>query len=168
MTQKEDTENGNRSDQERRLVQARAAGLKTVLFVCTGNSIRSQMAEALVNHFLHDRWAAFSAGVLPAPIHPLVIQVLREIGIEIPLPRTKHLDLFQNFEFNLVVSLCADADRMCSFYPTLGRRLHLPFRDPLQTSLLGFGWKGLFRDLRDDMKGKLIPLLENLDLQQTE
>lgn len=160
---KDDHDNGTREVQERRFSAARAAGLKTVLLVCSGNAVRSQMAEALVNHFLKGRWAAFSAGYLPAPFHPLVGRVLQEIGIEIDNPRTKHLDLFQDFHFDLVVSLCADADQACSFFPTLGRRVHLPFRDPLETSPMGFGWKGLFRELRDELRKKLIPFLERLD-----
>ena len=139
---------------------AQAAGLKTVLFICTGNAVRSQMAEALVNHLLQGRWAAFSAGFLPAGISPLVVTALKEIGIDAARQPTKHLDLFNGLTFDRVITLCSDADRMCTFYPAYGNRVHLPYTDPLTLSTFGFGWKGLFRKLRDDMKNQLIPYLE--------
>ncbi|MBI5583911.1 MAG: arsenate reductase ArsC [Deltaproteobacteria bacterium] len=139
---------------------ARAAGLKTVLFICTGNAIRSQMAEALVNHYRKGRWVAFSAGFQPAGIHPLVVQVLREIGLDAARQETKHVDLFNNCPFDRIVSLCSEADRMCTFYPAFGNRIHLPFQDPLSASVFGFGWQGLFRKLRDEMQEILLPRLE--------
>jgi arsenate reductase (thioredoxin) len=139
---------------------ARIAGIKTVLFICTGNAVRSQMAEALVNHFLKGRWAAFSAGFLPAGINPLVVKVLKEIGIDASRQPTKHLDLFNGCAFDRVITLCSEADRMCTFYPAYGQRIHLPFTDPLTLSTFGFGWKGLFRKLRDDLKTQMIPFLE--------
>jgi len=139
---------------------AQAAGLKTVLFICTGNAVRSQMAEALVNHFLKGRWAAFSAGFLPAGISPLVVKVLKEVGIDAARQPAKHLDLFNGLTFDRVITLCSDADRMCTFYPAYGNRVHLPYTDPLTQSTFGFGWKSLFRKLRDDMRNQLIPYLE--------
>jgi arsenate reductase len=139
---------------------AQAAGLKTALFICTGNAVRSQMAEALVNHFLKGRWAAFSAGFLPAGISPLVVRALKEIGIDAARQPTKHLDLFNGLPFDRVITLCSDADRMCTFYPAYGNRVHLPYTDPLTLSTFGFGWKSLFRKLRDDMRSQLITYLE--------
>jgi arsenate reductase (thioredoxin) len=139
---------------------ARAAGLKTVLFICTGNAVRSQMAEALVNHFLKGRWAAFSAGFLPAGISPLVVKVLKEIGIDAAQQATKHLDLFNGLTFDRVITLCSDADWMCTFYPAYGNRVHLPYTDPLTLSTFGVSWKSLFRKLREGMKKQLIPYLE--------
>jgi arsenate reductase (thioredoxin) len=141
---------------------ARAAGLKTVLFICTGNAVRSQMAEALVNHFLKGRWAAFSAGFQPAGLHPLVVQVLREIGVDAGRQETKHVDLFNGCPFDRIVSLCSEADRMCTFYPAFGNRVHIPFQDPLTASLFGFGWKGLFRKLRDDLREIILDRLESI------
>lgn len=146
--------------QKLRFKIARAAGLKTVLFICTGNAVRSQMAEALVNHFRPGRWAAFSAGFQPAGLHPLVAQVLKEIGIDAARQETKHVDLFNNCPFDRIVSLCSEADRMCTYYPAFGNRIHLPFQDPLAASVFGFGWKGLFRKLRDDMQEIIVPQFE--------
>lgn len=141
---------------------AGAAGLKTILFICTGNAVRSQMAEALVNHFLKGRWAAFSAGFQPAGVHPLVVQVLKEIGIDAARQETKHVDLFNGCPFDRIVSLCSEADRMCTFYPAFGNRVHIPFQDPLTTSVFGFGWKGLFRKLRDDLREIILDRLESI------
>ena len=145
--------------QKLRFKIARAAGLKTVLFICTGNSVRSQMAEALVNHFLKGRWAAFSAEFQPTPIHPQVVKALKEIGIEAGRPETKHLDLFNHCAFDLVITLCSQADRMCTFYPAYGHRVALPFQDPVTASVFGFAWKGLFRSLRDEMQQIILPQL---------
>ena len=147
--------------QKLRFRLARAAGLKTVLFICTGNAVRSQMAEALVNHFRKSRWAAFSAGFQPAGLHPLVVQVLREIGVDPARQETKHVDLFNGCAFDRIFSLCSEADRMCTYYPAFGNRVHIPFQDPLSASVFGFGWLGLFRRLRDDMQAILLNRLES-------
>ena len=118
------------------------------------------MAEALVNHFLKGRWAAFSAGLQPAGLHPLVVRVLKEIGIDADRQPSKHLDLFNGLTFDRVITLCSEADRMCTFYPAYGNRVHLPYTDPLTQSTFGFGWKNLFRKLRDDLRNQMIPYLE--------
>lgn len=147
-----------------RFKKAQKEGKKTVLFVCTGNAVRSQMAEALVNHFLEDRWTAFSSGFMPMGIHPLVVAVLREIGIDASRQKTKHLDLFNHCEFDLVVTLCSDADKMCTFYPAYARRVHIPFQDPLTSASFGGGRKGLFRKLRDEIQQVIIPQLKEVRL----
>ncbi len=142
---------------------AQAAGLKTILFICTGNAVRSQMAEALVNHFFKGRWAAFSAGFQPAGLHPLVVQVLKEIGVDAGRQETKHVDLFNGCPFDRIVSLCSEADRMCTFYPAFGNRIHIPLQDPLTASVFGFGWKGLFRKLRDDLREIIADRLASIE-----
>ena len=145
-----------------RYQKAKAEGRKTVLFICTANVVRSQMAEALVNHFLKDKWAAFSAGFLPLEIHPMVKKVLQEIGIDPSSQKSKHLDTFKGLKFDQVITLCSDADQVCAYYPGLTEWSHVPFQDPLLTYRISFGGKGLFRELREKMKRTLIPYLEEL------
>jgi arsenate reductase len=142
-----------------RYQEAGAKGKKTVLFICSGNAVRSQMAEALVNHFLGERWVAFSAGTMPMKVHPQVLEVLKEIGVLASRQKTKHLDTFQGLSFDRIITLCSDADRACTYFWGLDRKEHLPFSDPLESGALGWGSKGLFRKLRDEMKEKLIRLL---------
>jgi arsenate reductase (thioredoxin) len=90
-----------------------------------------------------------------------VVQVLREIGVDAGRQGTKHVDLFNGCPFDRIVSLCSEADRMCTFYPAFGNRIHIPFQDPLTASVFGFGWKGLFRKLRDDMREIILDRLES-------
>ena len=145
-----------------RYQKAKAEGRKTVLFICTGNAVRSQTAEALVNHFLKDRWEAFSAGFLPMEVHPMVKKVLSEIGIDVSSQRSKHLDTFKGLTFDKVITLCSDADQVCAYYPGLAEWVHMPFQDPLLTYKMTFGGKSLFRSLREKMQKTIIPYLEEL------
>lgn len=131
----------------------------TVLFLCTGNSCRSQMAEAIVNARLPGKWLACSAGTRPAGfVHPLAIQVLREIGIE-HRGRSKSPDEFQEQIFDLVVTVCDSAAEECPLWLKPGRRLHLSFPDPAKASGGAEEVLAAFRSVRDDMLGKFLPLL---------
>jgi arsenate reductase len=144
----------------RRYHQAKALGKKTVLFVCTANAIRSQMAEALVNHFLRDRWAAFSAGFLPQTIHPLAVKALKEIGLDPGSQTSKHLDIFKDLKFDKVITLCSQADEECTYYPGMEEKVHLPFPDPGVSFSSFWGGAGRFRAVRDEMKKVLLAYLE--------
>lgn len=104
--------------------------MKQVLFLCTGNSARSQMAEAIVNARLGDEWRAVSAGTQPSGyVHPQAIEALREIGIEHE-GRSQHTDDFRDVPFDLVVTVCDDAAENCPVWLGRGTRLHLGFPDP--------------------------------------
>jgi arsenate reductase len=117
------------------------------------------MAEALVNHFLKDQWVAFSAGFLPLALHPMVKKVMEEIGVELSSQKSKHIDLFKDYRFDKVITLCSEADEVCTYYPGLALKEHLPFQDPALSYSSPFGGKGPFRKLRDQMKKMLIDRL---------
>lgn len=138
---------------------AKAAGLKTVLFICTGNAVRSQIAEALVNHFLKGKWSAFSAGTAPAAVNPYAVKIMKEIGIDISLNETKPVDIFMSCSFDRVVTLCSDADTICTDYPATVRKEHMPFNDPLSTYAFRFLPLSAFRELRDEIKSKILEYL---------
>ncbi|HEX8948632.1 MAG TPA: arsenate reductase ArsC [Dissulfurispiraceae bacterium] len=146
-----------------RFEKARAAGLKTVLFVCTGNAVRSQFAEGLVNHFLKGKWAAFSGGIIPVKIPKDVVKVMHEIGIDMDAAASKHVDLFKDCRFDKVVVLCSDVDRMCPNLPECAEQEHMIFQDPMSSSLLSegacFGMKPGLRLLRDEMRKALLDYL---------
>jgi len=126
-----------------------------VLFLCSGNSCRSQMAEAIVNARLGERWQAESAGTRPAGfVHPKALAVLEEIGIH-HSGRSKSMDEFRGQAFDLVVTVCDSAAEECPVWLGKGRRLHHSFPDPAKTDELKD-----FRRVRDAMILELLPLLE--------
>lgn len=133
---------------------------KTVLFLCTGNSARSQMAEAIVNHRLGDLWEAVSAGTRPAGfVHPLAVRVLAEIGIAHE-GRSKSVDEFAGRDFDLVVTVCDSAAEECPLWLGQGKRVHLGFPDPAKASGSREDILAVFRAVRDDILNQIPPLLE--------
>ena len=106
--------------------------VKKALILCTGNSCRSQMAEALINAKLSDHWQAYSAGTEPAGYtHPKAIQVLTEWDI-IHQGESKHSDQFRDWDFDLVVTVCDSAAEECAVWLGKGRRVHHSFPDPAE------------------------------------
>jgi len=106
--------------------------LNEILFLCTGNSCRSQMAEALVNHQFADRARAFSCGTHPRPVHPLAIKVMQEIGIDLSRQQSKTTDRFAGEKFDLFITLCDRANENCPLTFEGQRRLHVGFADPAE------------------------------------
>ena len=103
---------------------------KSVLFVCTHNTVRSQMAEASLNNIYGDRYSAFSAGSDPTQIDPLVITVMKEVGIDVSSYKSKGLNVFQDYHFDYVVTVCDQANESCPYFPGGNLRIHKSFSDP--------------------------------------
>ncbi len=101
-----------------------------VLFVCTGNSARSQMAEALLRDLAPDRFEVFSAGTRPAGINVNAVRALAEIGIDISGQRSKSVDDFAGQHFDCVVTVCDGAREACPVFPGAALRVHQSFADP--------------------------------------
>ena len=102
-----------------------------VLFLCTGNSCRSQMAEALLRKYAGDRFDVYSAGLEPKPIHPMTIQVMAEIGLDISGQTSKTLSQYAGkVHFGYLITVCSKAEDKCPIFPGMGIRLHWPFEDP--------------------------------------
>ena len=132
---------------------------KRVLFLCTGNSCRSQMAEAIVNARYSDEWRAFSAGTRPAGfVHPMAIAVLHEIEIE-HRAESKSVEQFRNDEFDLVITVCDDANEECPVWLGKGKRVHEGFRDPAKAEGTDEERLAAFRQVRDEMLKKIPKLL---------
>ncbi len=128
---------------------------RKVLFLCTGNSCRSHLAEAIVNARLSEEWHAVSAGTQPAGyVHPLAIRVLAEIGIE-HHGESKHVDQFRAAPFDLVVTVCDSAAEECPIWLGLGKRVHLGFPDPAKATGSEEEVMAVFRAVRDDMLLKI-------------
>ncbi len=103
---------------------------KTILFICTHNSARSQMAEGLTNHFFKENWEAFSAGTEKTFVKPMAIKVLKEIGIDISGHRSKLSTDFRGKEFDIVVTVCDSAKENCPYFPGSASYVHKGFNDP--------------------------------------
>ena len=129
--------------------------MKKVLFLCTGNSCRSQMAEAIVNARMGEVWQAVSAGTKPAGyVHPKALEALAEIGIQHE-GRSKHADEFQGESFDLVVTVCDSAAEECPVWLGKGKKVHYSFPDPALTDDLND-----FRAVRDDIERVVFELLK--------
>jgi len=136
---------------------------RKVLFLCTGNSCRSQMAEAIVNARLGNVWEAFSAGTQPAGyVHPLALAVLIELGIQHE-GRSKHADEYRVAPFDLVVTVCDDAAENCPVWLGQGRRGHLGFPDPAKATGSEDEVLAVFRAVRDDIALRAAELLQRHD-----
>ena len=130
---------------------------RKVLFLCTGNSCRSQMAEAIINEKLSETWEAVSAGTKPAGyVHPKALAVLSEIGIQHE-GRSKLADEFKGVDFDLVVTVCDSAAEECPIWLGKGKRIHHSFPDPAITDDIAD-----FRKVRDDIETEITKLLEQV------
>jgi len=128
---------------------------QTILFLCTGNSCRSQMAEAFARQSANGKYRIFSAGTEPKGVHPLAVRVMQEVGIDISAQSSKGLDQVPLDEINQVITLCGDADERC---PTLGlqaKRAHWPLPDPAAAQGSEEETLPLFRQVRDEIRRRV-------------
>lgn len=132
---------------------------KTVLILCTGNSCRSQMAEAIVNHDLAGYWKASSAGThRTGYVHPLVYRVLDEIGIY-HQGESKSVEQLRGRTFDVVITVCDDAAENCPVWLGSGKKVHIGYPDPAKTVGSDAEIKAAFRKVRDDMREKIVEYL---------
>jgi arsenate reductase len=130
-----------------------------VLFLCTENACRSQMAEGLVNHDLAGQVQAWSAGVRPSRVNPRAIQVMAELGIDISQHRSKSVDDLGSEPFNLVITVCDQAQEQCPLFPGETEVRHVGFPDPAKATGTEAEIIAAFRQVRDALRAELIPLL---------
>lgn len=135
-----------------------------ILFICTHNSARSQMAEGLVNYFFKDTWIAESAGTEKTSVKTLAIESLKEIGIDISHHKSKAIDSFKDQMFDVVVTVCDSAKEACPFFP--GKIvIHAPFTDPSDYIGSHDEELGAFNKTRDCIQQWLANNLPELDKQ---
>ncbi len=131
---------------------------KRVLIICTGNSARSQMAEALLRDRLGDRVEVHSAGTHPAErVHPLAVRALAELGLDLSGARPKPLELFLEEPWDLVVTVCDPAREACPVFPGAKEQIHVGFPDPAQAEGSEEGRLEVFRRVRDEILNRLLP-----------
>jgi len=127
--------------------------MRRALFICTGNSARSQMAEGLLRSLAADRYEVFSAGTMPKGVNPLAVQAMREIGIDISAQTSKDVKLFLDQPFDDVITVCDRAQAACPVFPGGGRRWHWGFNDPQTLAD--------FQRVRDEIAAQLRDWLAN-------
>jgi arsenate reductase len=125
---------------------------KKILFLCTGNSARSQLAEGLMRHFRGDEFEVFSAGVEPKGVHAKAIEAMRETGIDISRQQSKHVDELPTREFDYIITLCDHAEQNCPVFFGKGVRLHQGFSDPAAVQGKEQDVLEAFRKVRDELK----------------
>lgn len=134
---------------------------KRVLFLCTGNSARSQMAEAFLRKYGGEDYEAHSAGLEPKDLHPLTIQVMNEIGMDLSRQRSKGVEVYLGkVLFQYLITVCDDADRNCpTVWPGIAHRMHWSFEDP--AAFEGSDQEKLekFRQVRDKIEKRIIAWL---------
>ena len=144
------------------------ADKKRILFLCTGNTCRSQMAEAWTRHLKGDRFEAYSAGVAPKGVDPRAIKAMAEVGLDISGQKSKDVDALGRMEFDYVITLCDNARESCPYFPAKTKLIHRGFDDPPRVA------EGVvneeeamasYRRVRDEIKAFVETLPEGLMLE---
>jgi len=134
-----------------------------VLFICTRNSARSQMAEALSRYYASDAFEAHSAGLEPKGIHPLTYRVMEEIGLDLSNQRSKSVsEYLGKVHFGYVITVCSDAEQRCPMFPGVSQRLHWGVEDPAAFAGSEEAKLVKFRQVRDELDRRIRAWLEEL------
>lgn len=128
---------------------------KRVLFLCTGNSCRSQMAEGFLRNLAGDQYEVFSAGTIPGSVHPLAIRAMAELGIDISKQTSKPISEFSGQKFDYVITLCNSARMTCPVFPGKHQKLHWEITDPINAAGPEEEKMKLFRSVRDDIEKRI-------------
>ena len=138
-----------------------------VLFLCTANSARSQMAEALLRKHADAYFEAYSAGIEPGELNPLTVQVLSEIGIDASGQWAKSVEFYRGkMHCDYVITVCSNADQRCPFFPATTARLHWPFDDPAMAAGSEVERLAAFRRVRDEIENKVLFWIGTLGLER--
>lgn len=126
-----------------------------VLFLCTGNSARSQMAEGLLRSLAGDRYEVFSAGTKPVGLNPLAVEAMRELGIDISRHQSKHVSECFGKLMDTVITVCDHAKEVCPIFPGAPHQLHWSFEDPAAAQGSDEEKLDAFRRIRDEIKTRI-------------
>ncbi len=129
--------------------------MKKVLFLCTGNSCRSQMADGIINHDFAGRIEAFSAGTEPHGLNLKAVAVMAEIGIDISANSSDHISKYEGQDFDYVITLCGDANDKCPLFFGGVKRIHIGFEDPPKATGSEEEVMTVYRRVRDEIRNQL-------------
>lgn len=138
----------------------------SILFLCTGNSCRSQMAEGLARHYQGNLFEVYSAGIQTHGLNPNAVKVMQEIGVDISTQKSQHIDEFKDIEIDYVVTVCAHADENCPLFPAKTKVVHVGFQDPpkLAENFTDSEEKlDCYRKVRDEIKDFVMTLPQALE-----
>jgi arsenate reductase len=133
---------------------------KRVLFLCTGNSCRSQMAEGFLRHMAGDKFEVFSAGVKPTQVNPLAIKVMVEVGIDISKHKSKSAMEFIGQQFDYVITVCDNAKQTCPVFPGKYDKIHWDLEDPAEAQGSEEERLAFFRRIRDEIKNNILAFIK--------
>jgi arsenate reductase len=133
-----------------------------VLILCTGNSARSQMAEAALRHFGGNSFDVASAGVSPSQIRPEAVQVMEEIGIPVINQYSKSVDVFSGERFDYIITVCDNAKESCPVFPGNATRIHWSFDDPAAVEGTAAEKLEAFRRVRDEVVERIVAFSQAL------
>jgi arsenate reductase len=132
-----------------------ASDMKRVLFLCTHNSARSQMAEGLLRHLAGERFEAHSAGTEATRVRPLAIRAMADLGVDISGQESKLLDRYLGETFDAVVTVCDQANESCPVFPGAKSRLHWSFPDPSRAAGSDEEQLAVYRTVRDAIRARI-------------
>ncbi len=138
-----------------------------VLFLCTGNSCRSQIAEGWARHLKNDVIEAYSAGIRPIGVSSRAIKAMAETGVDISMHQSQHIDEFSGIDFDYVVTLCDYAFESCPVFSGKARIVHKPFEDPYFASGSEEQILTTFRKVRDDIRTFVETMPESLEAENS-
>ena len=136
---------------------------KKILFLCTGNACRSQIAEGWARHLKSGVIEAYSAGISPAGVSTRAIAVMAEAGVDISKQTSKHVDTLKDVDFDYIVTVCDNAREQCPVFPSRTKKIHKSFEDPALMAGSEDVIMAAFRKLRDDMRAFVEKMPESLE-----
>ncbi|MES2588093.1 MAG: arsenate reductase ArsC [Bacteroidota bacterium] len=126
--------------------------MKKILVLCTGNSCRSQIAEAYLRFFAESKAEVFSAGIETHGVNPKAIQIMQEDGIDISSHTSNNIDEYKDVEFNFVITVCDNAKENCPYFPSKAQKFHYNFTDPAKAIGSEEEILAVFREVREEIK----------------
>lgn len=137
-----------------------------VIFLCTGNAARSQMAEAFLRLYAPDQFEVYSAGFDARGIHPYTVKVMEEIGVDVTGHESKNLDQYLGYvHFGITITVCDRAEKVCPTYPSMGTRIYWPFEDPARFEGAEEEKLEKFREVRDKIRERVLEWLDERGIE---
>ena len=134
---------------------------KKIIFICTGNACRSQIAHGLLENMARDKFEVFSAGSHPSRVHSMSIKIMEEIGIDISHHTSDFIDDYLKTGIEIVITVCDDVNESCPIFPGDVERLHWSIDDPFKGWNFDEGQIQSFRDTREEIKQRIIKFHQN-------
>ena len=134
---------------------------KNIIFICTGNACRSQIAHGLLQNLAKDRFNVFSAGSHPSQVHLMSIKIMEEIGIDISHHKSNHIDEYLDKGIDIVITVCDNANKLCPIFPGNVERLHWSIDDPFRGWDYNENQMESFRVTREEIKSRILNLLQS-------